>query len=295
MKQLSPLVFLGTEDFSAQILEVLIDSDFKIEAIITKPDQPAGRGRKLKPTAVKLLAKQHQIPTFEVINKADIRQAIANTSQTTAVLAAFGKIIPEDVITAFTNGIINVHPSLLPKYRGPSPIISSILAGDKSTGVSIISLINEVDAGPIYNQVKVNLTGKETTTDLSKKLANIGGKLLIETLKDIENGLKAQPQDHSQATFCHMIKKTDGIIKPNEITAKQAERQIRAFLDWLKSRLKNFRGQDLIILSATDNNAASSPIAIKCKDNRFLNVQTLLSPNGKVTTAEQYCNNFLAK
>ncbi len=293
MKKLSPLVFFGTEDLSAEILQALINSDFIVEAVITKPDLISGRGRKKQPTKVKQLALESGIKVFEVASKEDIRQSIAKTSGKTGVLAMFGRIIPEDVITAFENGIINVHPSLLPKYRGPSPIISAILAGDKTTGVSIMSLVNEIDAGPVYSQEEIELTGRETIADLNQKLINLSRELLIRTLTNIENGLEARPQDHDKATFCKMIKKPDGILDPRSYTAQELERQIRAYAIWPKSRL-NYGGGEIVVLSATVSDQPDTKLSVRCKDNNYLNIKTVLSPNGKPTSSQQYINNFLA-
>lgn len=293
MTRLSPLVFFGTEDLSAKILHGLINSDFEIEAVITKPDLISGRGRKKRPTKVKQLALKSNIKVFEVTNKDDIRQAVANTTGQTGILAMFGKIIPEDVITAFKNGIINVHPSLLPKHRGPSPIISSILAGDKTTGVSIMLLVNEVDAGPVYSQAKLELTGKETIVELNNKLISLSNNLLIKTLMDIENGLEAKPQDHDKATFCHMVKKSDGILNPTLYTAQELERQVRAYGIWPKSRLK-YRDKEVVVLKATVGEKPDTRLSIRCKDDNYLNIETVLSPSGKPTTAQQYINNFLS-
>lgn len=293
MTKLSPLVFFGTESFSAQILQALIDSDFAIEAVITKPDLVAGRGRKTKPSDVKSLAQKHNFTVFEVKNKDDIRSAVQKTSKQTGVLASFGKIIPTDVIDTFTNGIINVHPSLLPKYRGASPIESAILNGDQKTGVSIMLLATEVDAGDVYAQIELTLNGQETAAELYDKLAKLGGGFLIDILNKIEkNHLQATPQNHSQATFCQMITKTDADLDPTKDSAEKLERKIRAYQTWPKAHLL-IDNKSVIVLSATVNQTATSPINFKCANGKYLNIETLLSPNGKATSAIQYYNNFL--
>ncbi len=293
-KTIAPIVFLGTEDFSAAILKALINSDFTVEAVITKPDAKVGRGRKLSPTKVKKLALEHEITIFEVKNKDDIRQAIRQTSQKTGVLASFGKIIPEDVITAFKNGIINVHPSLLPQYRGPSPIESAILNGDRTTGVSIMLLANEVDAGDVFSQEALELTGKETASELYNTLADIGSKLLINTLAEVENGLTAKPQNHSSASFCQMIKKDDAILLPEAESAELLDRKIRAFYSWPKAKIK-LGGREVIVLEASVGKSPNSLINFLCADGKYLNIERLMSPHGKSTTAKQYYNSFLAK
>lgn len=294
MTKLSPLVFFGTENFSVEILKGLIGSDFEVEAVITKPDLISGRGQKKRSTGVKQLAVESNIPVFEAENKDSIRQAIAKTSCQTGVLASFGKIIPEDVIAAFKNGIINVHPSLLPLHRGPSPIENSILNGDTETGVSIMLLANEVDAGDVYDQAKIILTGKEKSSELYRNLAKLGSDVLITTLTKIESGLKAKPQDSSRASFSHMLTKSDGMLDPIKYTAYELERRVRAYEIWPKPRII-YKSQDIIIVKATADKESNSDISISCKDNTYLNIRTTLSPSGKVTTAQQYVNNFLTK
>lgn len=294
MIQLSPLVFFGTEEFSVEILHGLISSDFKIEAVITKPDLISGRGRQKRPTEVKQLALASGIPVLEISNKGELRQAIAKTSRQTGILASFGKIIPDDVITAFKYGIINVHPSLLPLHRGPSPIENAILQGDSETGISIMLLANEVDAGDVYSQESIRLSGQETAKDLYQQLAKLGASTLVKTLHQIENGLKAQPQDHSKATFSHMISKADGLLNPKKYAAQDLERQIRAYNLWPKSRLI-YRGREIIVLEASVSNKAETELSICCKNNTYLNIKTVLSPSGKPTSAKQYINNFLTK
>ena len=294
MTRLSPLVFFGTEKFSAKILKALLQSRFEVEAVITKPDTARGRGQQKKPTDVKKLALKSGIKVFEITNKEGLRQAVRKTSCQTGVLASFGKIIPEDVITAFRNGIINVHPSLLPLHRGPAPIESTILNGDKETGVSIMLLANEVDVGDVYAQTSLALTGRERASELYSKLADMGADVLMTTLSNIETGALATAQNHQKATFSKMVTKADGVLNPELHSATELERRIRAYDIWPKSRL-DYMGKDIIVLSAQAGTQPTSKISVSCKDGSYLNIETVLSPNGKPTTAQQFVNNFLTK
>lgn len=293
MKRLSPLVFFGTEDFSATILQKMLDSGLEIEAVITKPDLRIGRGRQLRPTKVKALALTQQIKVFTSTNNDELRQAVKQTQRRCAVLASFGRIIPEDVIQAFHYGIINVHPSLLPLYRGATPIESVILNGDKSTGVSIMQLNKELDAGAIYGQSKLPLNDQETTPALYQTLAKIGGDLLIHTLQDIANGLEPKAQDSNQATYCRTLTKSDALLDPSQDKAINLERKVRAYLKWPKARIK-FQNHEIIILSASVTAKPKHQLSFLCVDERYFNLETVLSPSGKPSSAQQYYHNFLA-
>ncbi len=290
-KKLNPLVFFGTEDFSAIILEKLINSDYQIELVITKPDLKKGRGRKLIEPKVKTLAKTHRIPYVQISSTADLIAAVKSSSCQTGILASFGKIVPNEVLQAFNNGIINVHPSLLPKYRGPSPIEAAILNNDTQTGVSIMKLVQEVDAGAIFSQVTLDLNGNETKAELYQKLADLGGDLLITTLDEIKNNnLQAQPQDDTKATFTKMLNKQDSFLQPEKHTARQIFDQIRAYQAWPKPKY-NFFDQTIIILEAKISDQAGL-LPIKCQDDKFINVTKLKSPTGKTITAEEFIRGY---
>lgn len=244
------IIFFGTEEFSAASLQQLIDSNFNVVAVVTKPDSKKGRGHKLIPPSVKVIALRHDIPVWQPNKLTDITENIKSLQPVTGVLVSFGKIIPQATINLFTPGIINVHPSELPKYRGPSPIESTILNGDPKTGVSIMQLTADMDAGPVYHIEPYTLSGDETQPELYKTLAEIGAKTLINTLPKIINGsLLPTPQDDSRASYCKMIDKTSGIIDWNK-SAEQIEREIRAYRTWPGSK-STIGKVDVIITDAT--------------------------------------------
>ena len=173
-----PIVFFGTEDFSLYSLRVLVEAGFNIVAVITKPDSRRGRSNKLIQPAVKQFASQHHIPVWQPNRLKDIINDIKNiTPRPTGVLVSYGKIIPQTIIDLFQPGIINVHPSLLPKYRGPSPIESAIANRDKITGVTIMRLEQAMDAGPIYYQEIYSLNFTETQLELYQTLGQLGAQL----------------------------------------------------------------------------------------------------------------------
>lgn len=230
------IIFFGTETFSAESLKALLDVNFDIVAVVTKPDQPKGRGHKLTEPIVKTIARQHDISVWQPTKLADITDQITALQPVTGVLVSYGKIIPQSIIDLFTPGIINVHPSPLPKYRGSSPIESAILHGDTETGVSIMQLSAKMDAGSVYSFVSHTLTGTETQPELYRKLSEVSARQLVSILPSIISGqLQPTPQDETEASYCQLIQKSDGIIDWTK-SAKQIEREIRAYKTWPQSR-----------------------------------------------------------
>lgn len=266
---LNKILFFGTEEFSLVALRGLIDAGYEIAAVITKPDSQKGRGQKLVPPSVKQLAVEHNIPVWQPTKLADIADDIVALQPVAGVLVSYGKIIPGAVIDLFTPGIVNLHPSLLPRYRGPSPIESAILNGDDETGVSIMQLSAAMDAGPVYQQKVVQLSGAETQAELYETLGKDGTRLLLDVLPAIINGsLSPTPQDERQVTYCSLIKKTDGIIDWTE-PAATIERKIRAYKAWPQSRTTV--GQvELIISRATVSASEHGPAGSIKHDGRQL-------------------------
>lgn len=245
----TPIIFFGTEDFSAASLQALIDRGFPIAAVVTKKDTKKGRGQALIPPAVKVIALQHDIPVWQPTHLSEITDKITELQPVTGVLVSFGKIIPQQIIDLFTPGIINVHPSHLPAYRGPSPIESAILNGDAATGISIMQLSARMDAGPVYHYAQHELTGTETQSGLYQTLAHYGAQELVSVLPAILSGqCRATPQEETTATYCHLLKKSDGFIDWKD-SAVKIERQIRAYNVWPGTRAE-LSGIESIITGA---------------------------------------------
>lgn len=279
------LIFFGTEDFSVASLAALIDSGWPINAVVTKPDSRRGRGRLLAQPAVKKLAEAHGIEVLQPSSPADILQTLPKAEA--GVLVAYGKIIPQPIIDLFPGGIINLHPSLLPKYRGPAPIEAVILNAEQQTGVSLMSLSAQMDAGPIYAQQTVPLDGSETQSDLYEKLAGLGAEFLADKLPAIlEGSLKAVEQDDRQATYTKLITKQDGLLDTSQ-PAEVLERQVRAYGAWPRCRLK-LNGQEIIVTKAKlASNTEDGDLIIPCQSG-FLEILELIVPGQKPVTGRQF-------
>lgn len=237
LKSKVKIIFIGTPEFGAIILENLIKSKFKPFLVITSLDKKVGRKQILTPPPVKLIAKKYKIPVLQVkkIGTKKTIKKIRSLKPDLIVVASFSQIIPKEILKIPIFGCFNIHPSLLPKYRGPSPIQSTILNDDEETGVSIILMDGKIDHGPIVAQEKIKIKEKIGYIELEKKLAELGADLLIKVLpKIIEREIVLKDQDHSKASFTKIFKKEDGRIdwtKPAEII----EREIRAFERWPQS------------------------------------------------------------
>ena len=220
------IVFIGTSEFGAIILNELVKNNYKPVLVITIPDKPAGRKKILTPSPVKKGVKLLKIKIAY-----DLKE-IKKIKPDLIITAAYGKIIPKDILEIPKYGALNIHPSLLPKYRGPSPIQTAILSGDKETGVTIMMMDKKMDHGKIISNFQFPISNKITYKELSKKLAKLSAKLLMETIpKWIKGEIKAKEQDHSKASYTKIIKKEDGKIDWNK-PAQEIERQIRAFDPW---------------------------------------------------------------
>ena len=282
------IIFFGTEAFSADALRALIASNFNVVAVVTKPDQPKGRGHKLTEPLVKTIAREHDIPVWQPTKLADVAEQITSLQPVAGVLVSYGKIIPQSIIDLFTPGIINVHPSLLSRYRGPSPIEAAIIHHDNQTGVTIMQLSAAMDAGPIYAQRIIPLDHTETKPALYATLSRIGNQLLIDTLPDILSGaLTPTPQNDADATYCSLLSKQDGLLDPADLTAVQAEARVRAFLGFPRTRLP-LGDQTLIITRAHVSKTAETPLSVQFSDGNYLAPDELIAPSGKTMTAEAF-------
>ena len=207
------IVFMGAPQFAVPALERLISGEHTVVAIYTQPDKPAGRGRMPSFPPIKRVALEHglEVRQVESFAEADAAASLAELSPDVIVVAAFGQILPPRVLAVPPFGCINLHPSLLPRHRGPTPIPSSILAGDEWTGASIILLDEGVDSGPILAQRRVLIAPQDTTDSLTDKLAQISAQLLEETLpRWLSRSLTPQPQPEEGATYTRLISKGDG-------------------------------------------------------------------------------------
>lgn len=302
-----PIVFFGTEDFSAIALEALIAAGFPIAGVVTKHDTKKGRGQSLVEPKVKTIARQHIIPVWQPGALSELVPLITPLEPVVGVLVSFGRIIPQSIIDLFEPGIINVHPSLLPLYRGPSPIEAAILNNDSTTGVSIMQLSAKMDAGPIYIQRTIDLDDYRdlhgnnfTKAGLYQSLGLIGAELLITTLPGIVSGERSPtPQDEPSATYCHLITKQDGVIdwtKP----AAQLENEIIAYAGWPGSHT-TLAGIDVTITEAsavpTGETSKQYPLVIPAGltqngETTFLRVLSLKPAGKQIMSAAAFYNGY---
>lgn len=230
----SKLIFFGTPDVSARVLRALHGAGYEIVAVVTNPDQPVGRKHTVTPPPVKVAALELGLPVFqpEKLDAEFIEKLKANGQWLMAVVVAYGKIIPQSVIDAFPLGLLNIHYSLLPKYRGASPVEHAILNGDEKTGVAIQKLVFKLDAGPIVAMKELPVDNQVTTPELKEELTTVGIELLLETLPNyISGSITPRDQDETLATHCGKILKTDGEIKLSDPEIEKW-RKYRAYFGW---------------------------------------------------------------
>lgn len=205
------VVFMGTPDFAAASLQKLIDKKYDIAAVFTQPDKPCGRGMKMAYSPVKQLALDNAIPVYQPtkLRNGETTEIIKNLNSDILAVVAYGRILPEDILDVPKYGAVNVHASLLPKYRGSAPIQWAVLNGDEVTGVSTMYLASEMDTGDIIYTDKTQIGEFETSGELFDRLKNMGAELLDRTLRDIESGTAPRtPQDSSQASYVKMLDKS---------------------------------------------------------------------------------------
>ncbi len=256
------ILFFGNERLAtgvttnAPTLEVLVQAGYNVAAVVSNYE--AARSRESRELEIASVAAKHNIPLLLPDKPSTISEQLRSYRATIGILVAYGKIVPQSIIDIFPHGIVNIHPSLLPLHRGPTPIESVIIEGAEKTGVSIMQLSQAMDAGPVFGQSEVILHGNETKQALADTLLDIGQTMLLELLPGIINGsVVARPQDEARATYDQLLSKSDGVIdwtKP----AVQLEREIRAFLGWPKSHT-TIAGKDAVITKAQVTDCSGKP------------------------------------
>ncbi len=229
------IIFAGTPDFSAVALKTLLNSEHEVIAVYTQPDRPAGRGRKLTASPVKALALEHDIPVYQPVSLKEeaSQQQLKALQADVMVVVAYGLILPEAVLQVPKYGCLNIHASILPRWRGAAPIQRAILAGDSQSGVTIMQMDQGLDTGDMLNIKTCDITQEDTGSSLHDKLAELGATALLQTLEDImADRLQPQPQDDSQATYAHKLDKQEARIDWQHEDAALIVRKIQAFNSW---------------------------------------------------------------
>lgn len=244
------LVFMGTPDFAVPVLKALIGR-YEIVGVVTQPDRRAKRGRKVESPPVKVVALTYDLPVLQPpsLRRPDVVAELRALAPEVIVVAAFGQILRAEVLDIPPRGCLNVHASLLPKYRGAAPIAAAILGGEEETGVTIMLMDAGMDTGPILSQATCPISPQDTRASLSARLAQLGADLMMDTLpRWLAGEIQPQPQDHSQATYCRIIAKEDGLIDWSQ-SAVEIWRRSRAYHPWPSSHTY-WRGKLLKVLRA---------------------------------------------
>jgi methionyl-tRNA formyltransferase len=253
------VLFCGTPQFAVPSLERLLQTGFKAGLVITNPDEPSGRGYALKPPPVKQFAAENGLRIFQPAKLKDpFTQAFISEFKADAiVVVAYGHIIPPWMIALPRLGCVNLHASLLPRYRGAAPIAWSIIRGERLTGVTTMKIDTKLDTGDILLQQEVNILDTDTTETLSERLSSLGANLMVETLEKLDRGeIEPRPQDHSQATLAPLLKKEDGRIDWSW-TSDEISRRVRGLRPW-PGAYTTLRGRNLHVWSATPAQGSSA-------------------------------------
>ena len=295
------IVFMGTPDFASASLKKLIDERFDVVGVFTQPDKPKGRGMELCASPVKELALENGLPVFQPVKMRDgtaLAQIMA-LEPDILVVVAYGRILPDDILAVPKYGAINVHGSLLPKYRGAAPIQWAVLNGDKITGVTTMYLASEMDTGDIIYTAETEIGEYETSGELFDRLKDMGAELLVKTLRDIDAGTAPRaPQDHSKASYVTMLDKSICPIDWNK-TPREVLKHIYGLRPWPVATME-LEGKTVRVFAAkyTDGKTEKVPgavvstdkggLEIACADGETLLITELQAPGKKRMGAEDY-------
>lgn len=301
------IVFFGNERIATGIsntdlptLNKLLSNGYTIDAIFSpNKDASSSASKNKRCFEVEEFAENHSIPFYSHYSQSELLEILDGLPANVGVLVAYGKIVSQAVIDHFEHGIINIHPSLLPKYRGSTPIESAILDGAKMTGVSIMQLASEMDAGPVFVQKEVELNGSETKEQLARDLNLVGAEILVENLELIMDSKLQPTQQIGDITICKKISKTDGAID-TELSAIQVLREVRAYSGWPKSHL-HYKDIDIIILEARTSDIRATKkdaleivngqLVLGCKDSS-IEIVRLQIAGKKPMDAKSFINGY---
>ncbi len=298
------VVFLGTPEWAVPCFERVIADGHEVLGVFTQPDRPSGRGNKLQAPPVKVAALAHNLTVYQPtkVRTPEFKELFEKLAPDVAIIVAYGRIIPEWILSIPKHGFINVHFSLLPAYRGAAPINWAIVNGEKQTGVTTMQLVPELDAGDVLLQEVTDINPTETAQELGDRLSYLGAELLSKTLKNFLE-ITPQQQDHSKATFAPILKREDGQINWQTMTAQEIVNRIRGFQPW-PGAYTIFKGTRLIIWQAKVNlgelpgnsqpgtivRADKNGIVISCNQFTELNISELQLEGRKRLTARDFLN-----
>jgi len=300
------IVFMGTPESAVPSLQRLLDYGHEIVAVWTQPDKPAGRGKQLHQSPIKEFALQHKLTIHQPakIKTEEAKDLFASHNADVAVVVAYGKILPSEFLNAYMHGCINVHFSLLPKYRGAAPVNWALVNGEGETGVTTMRIVEELDAGPILLQSGAKIGEHETAPELLIRLAELGAEVLSETLRNLD-AIEPRPQRDEDATFAPILKREDGLIDWS-MDAFAIERRVRGFQPW-PNAYTAIDSERLIIWRATSEptdfsvppgqivEARTDRLAVSCGHSTLLRIGELQPEGGRRMSARDFINGKYVK
>lgn len=296
------ILFMGTPDFAVPSLKALIEAGHEICGVFTQPDKPKNRGMKLQAPPVKEVAIAHDIPVYQPVSVKDgtALEIIQQLAPELIVVAAYGRILPNAILEYPAKGCINVHSSLLPKFRGAAPIHWAVLSGETETGVTIMHMAQELDAGDIIDQARTSIDPDESVEAVHDRLAELGGKLLVDVVAKIADGTATRtPQDSSQATYASMLSREMSKVDWN-MPAKAIHDKIRGLSPWPAASTDVISGDTIKLFGSVNTGEATSAqpgtivsagkqgIDIACGDGKILRIVQLQAAGGKRMAAADY-------
>lgn len=295
------IIFAGTPDFAIPALQALYDKGYEIVGVLTQPDRPSGRGLKLHPSAIKLKANALGIPVYQPseLKSKESHETLTAIDFNVMIVAAYGLIIPQAILDLPSLGCFNIHASLLPRWRGAAPIHRAILSGDKVTGVTIMRVVQKLDAGDMIKKTKIQISEKDTTEQLTKTLAELGAHLMVEVMEElrIKGELQSTPQDEASVTYAEKVTKEESKIDWHD-TALVILRKIKAFNSFPVAQTEYREAVcklwDAEIGESDDNNSRVGEIIkldefihVKCGEGVLL-IKELQMPGGKRLKSKEF-------
>jgi methionyl-tRNA formyltransferase len=297
------LVFCGTPQFAVPTLQALVDAGHHVRLVVTQPDRPSGRGMELTAPPVKQLAQKLALPIAQperIRNNAEFRAQLEQLAPKAIIVVGYGRIIPQWMLDLPPLGNLNLHASLLPKYRGAAPIQWAIANGETITGNTTMRIDAGLDTGDILLQRAEPIGREETSVTLAPRLAAAGAELMVETLRGLEaDNITPRPQDHARATLAPILKKEDGRVDFSR-TAHEIHNRLRGFQPW-PGAFTTFRGKNLSVIEAKPSSAAVSPGALRiegetllvgCAQSTALELLTLQPEGKKKMSARDFTNGY---
>lgn len=296
------IVFMGTPDFAVPSLEALLAAGHEVCGVFTQPDKPKNRGMKLLPPPVKVTAQSHAIPVFQPTQLRDgsALEELRALAPELIVVAAYGRILPQEILDLPPKGCINVHSSLLPRYRGAAPINWAVVNGDKETGVTIMKVAPELDAGDILGQVSTPIDPEETVETVHDRLAGLGGELLVKVVEEIAAGtVQAVPQDPELVTYAPMLSRALAPIDWSQ-SANSIHNKVRGLVPWPATSTDVFSKEPVKVFAVAETGertgkapgtvlaARPEGIDVACGDGMVLRILELQAPGSRRMAAADY-------